>query len=380
MNRRIISQATACIAALSFASAASAQVVFADDFESYAAGTPIEGAAGTNWQNWDTCATGNQAFNTVSNAQASAGNNSLRMVGSGGACNFCSDTTHNLNGPYTSGQYTLTMDLFVPGNFAGDIYVIVLNTYADCGGPYNWSAQVNISTAGIVSPDDLLGNVSINGDQPVVYDAWAELKMEIDLDLNTVVYSYNDVEMYSAPWASAAGLVEISTLDLFPGTDGTTEWFVDNIELSEGISSGPIGTNYCMANPNSTGATGVMGGLGSVDVAANDLTLTASSLPPLSFGFFITGPVSGFVSMPGGSSGNLCIGGGIGRYVGPGQIQNSGTAGEIQLLIDNTAVPTPLGPVVVTVGETRFFQLWHRDSTPAGPTSNFTDGLEITFQ
>ncbi len=374
MNRRIRSQAVACIASLSLASVASAQ--FLENFDSYAAGTAIEGLNG--WQNWDICATGNQAFNTASTVQANSGANSLRMVGSGGACTFCSDTTHELNGPYTSGQYTLSMNTYIPSNFAGDAYVIVLNTYNNCGGPYNWSAQVRFTTGGSVGPDDLQGNVFINGDQNVIYDQWVELKMEIDLDANMVVYSYNDVEMFSANWA-LAGVVEIAALDLFPGTDNTTEWFVDDISLEMGIASGPIGTNYCAANPNSTGATGVMGATGSADVASNDLTLTANDLPPLSFGFFITGPASGFVQNPGGSAGNLCLGGGIGRYVGPGQIQNSGVAGSIELLIDNTMVPTPLGFVSIAVGETRFFQLWHRDNDMGMPVSNFTDGLEITF-
>ncbi len=34
--------------------------------------------------------------------------------------------------------------------------------------------------------------------------------------------------------------------------------------------------------------------------------------------------VGGFVASPNGSQGNLCLAGSIGRYVGAGQIQNSG--------------------------------------------------------
>lgn len=374
MNRRIRYQAATCIAALSFTSIASAQ--FSENFDSYVDGSAIEGQAG--WQNWDVCATGNQVFNTASTAQASSGANSLRMVGSGGGCNFCSDTTHELNGPYTSGQWTMSMQTYIPSTFGGDAFVIVMNTYNNCGGPYDWSAQVNFSDNGTVGPDDLQSNVLIDGDQTIIFDQWIELKMEIDLDANSVIYSYNDVQMFSADWTTA-GTVEIAALDLFPGDDTTSEWFVDDIVLSAGISSGPIGMNYCSANPNSTGSIGVMGASGSGIVANNDLTLTADSLPPLAFGFFITGPASGFVMNPGGSEGNLCLAGGIGRYVGPGQIQNSGTAGSIQLLIDNTMIPTPNGLVPVTVGETRFFQLWFRDTVMGNPVSNFTDGYEITF-
>jgi hypothetical protein len=141
-----------------------------------------------------------------------------------------------------------------------------------------------------------------------------------------------------------------------------------------------FGTNYCSANPNSEGTLGSMSATGSLNVADNDLTLTASSLSRLAFGFFIVSRVEGFVANPAGSMGNLCLGGAIGRYVGPGQIQNSGLAAEIDLTIDLTLIPQPLGFESVAPGETWSFQLWHRDNDSSGmPTSNFTDGLRLTF-
>ncbi len=144
---------------------------------------------------------------------------------------------------------------------------------------------------------------------------------------------------------------------------------------------GGIGTNYCGPGvANSTGNSGVMSATGSAVVANNDLTLVASDLPNNAFGFFLTSTTQGMVMNPGGSTGHLCLGGAIGRYVGPGQIQNSGSTGEISLLVDLTMHPTPNGLVVVTAGETWNFQAWHRDAVGGVATSNFTDGLEITFQ
>jgi hypothetical protein len=122
-----------------------------------------------------------------------------------------------------------------------------------------------------------------------------------------------------------------------------------------------------------------MAASGSANVAANNLVLEASDMPNNSFGFFVTSLTQGFVGNPGGSEGNLCLGGAIGRYVGPGQIQNSGGTGGISLAVDNTMQPSPTGFVMVAAGETWNYQAWFRDTTPAGPaTSNFTDGLEIT--
>ena len=150
--------------------------------------------------------------------------------------------------------------------------------------------------------------------------------------------------------------------------------------LVEWDGMGGFGTNYCIANPNSQGTEGRMSASGSLTVSDNDLTVTASMISPLSFGFFIVSRSEGFVANPGGSEGNLCLGGAIGRYVGPGQIQNSGTAAEINLLLDLTMVPQPLGFQSVAPGDTWSFQLWYRDTDSGGaPTSNFTDGLRLMF-
>ena len=147
-----------------------------------------------------------------------------------------------------------------------------------------------------------------------------------------------------------------------------------------GTGGGGVGTSYCTANPNSTGNAGVISATGSALAAGNNVTLTADQLPLNAFGFFLTSQSQGLVMNPGGSQGNLCLGGSIGRYVGPGQIKNSGAAGSIELLLDLTQTPTPMGLVQVNAGETWNFTTWHRDSSPGGATSNFTDGVSILFQ
>ena len=142
---------------------------------------------------------------------------------------------------------------------------------------------------------------------------------------------------------------------------------------------GSVGTPYCTANNNSPGGPGVLSANGTPLAASNDLTLEASSLPNNSFGFFLASLDSGFIANPGGSSGNLCLGGSIGRYVGPGQIKNAGTTGAFSLALDLTQVPQPTGFVAIAAGETWRFQAWHRDAIGGSTTSNFTNGLEIDF-
>ncbi|MEM1452791.1 MAG: hypothetical protein AAGI22_27045, partial [Planctomycetota bacterium] len=154
-----------------------------------------------------------------------------------------------------------------------------------------------------------------------------------------------------------------------------THFFWDDIVIARGEPDPNIGMNYCgPGNPNSTGASSEILAGGSPMASANDVTLVASNIPTNSFGFFLTSRTQGFTSMPGGSQGNLCLAGSIGRYVGPGQIQNSGQLGEFSLALDLTQTPTPTGFVTIQAGETWNFQGWHRDSVGGSATSNFTDG------
>ena len=147
------------------------------------------------------------------------------------------------------------------------------------------------------------------------------------------------------------------------------------------ITFGAPGANYCgPAVPNSTGVPAALNATGSDIVAANQLTLTAQSLPQNTFGFFLTSRTQGLVQSPGGSAGRLCLGGAIGRYVAPGQVQNSGALGAFSLALDLTQTPTPTGAVAIQPGETWNFQAWFRDAQGGAATSNFTDGLAVQFR
>ncbi|MCP3917953.1 MAG: hypothetical protein GY711_20595 [bacterium] len=135
--------------------------------------------------------------------------------------------------------------------------------------------------------------------------------------------------------------------------------------------SGPIGNNYCgPAIPNSTGQAGTISANGSNNPSNNDLTLTASMLPPGQFGYFLAGQTQGFFNPP-ASSGIICLQGVIGRFNQVSQII-SGPMGSIS--VDLTAIPTS-PPVAVMPGESWNFQCWYRD----GATNNFTDGINIQY-
>ncbi|MEL6712278.1 MAG: hypothetical protein AAFP86_00805 [Planctomycetota bacterium] len=133
----------------------------------------------------------------------------------------------------------------------------------------------------------------------------------------------------------------------------------------------------CSADvPNSTGSIGAIGAVGSVFVADNDVTLTASSMPPNVFGIFICGPEPSGLDL---GFGTICVGGTIGRYDDPGQILSSGPSGAFSLQLDLASTPSTSGPVSIAAGESWSFQAWHRDAVPSGIPARFTNGIEISF-
>jgi uncharacterized membrane protein len=143
-------------------------------------------------------------------------------------------------------------------------------------------------------------------------------------------------------------------------------------------ADGFIGSRYCApGSPNSVSQDGGKLELSGTNIAAvGAMELRARDLPLGSFGFFLGSPLQGLTVNPGGSQGTLCLGGNIGRFVGPGQIMGSGTTGAFALTIDPSSMPTPTGFVSPAHGETWNFQAWYRDANP-GVTSNLTNAASI---
>lgn len=140
----------------------------------------------------------------------------------------------------------------------------------------------------------------------------------------------------------------------------------------------PIGTSYCdPAAPNSSGLPAEIFAVGSEVVSDADVVLAAVQMPAHRIGIFLGGPVQGFTPNAGGSQGNLCLRGPVGRHAA--EPFETGTAGKASLLVDLSDVPTPGGGHSVLPGETWNWTAWFVDANP-GHTSNFTDAVSISFQ
>ena len=160
--------------------------------------------------------------------------------------------------------------------------------------------------------------------------------------------------------------------------NSVVEGAIDDLTIQAIVCSTNVGSTYCSpAVPNSTGLSASISGSGSANALDNDLSLTVEGLPNGQFSYFLASQSQANIPGPGGSSGVLCLGAPTARF-------NSNvlvvSAGEVSLSLDLTQVPLP--PTfahAIIAGETWNFQLWFRDGNPT-PTSNFSDGLTVTFQ
>jgi hypothetical protein len=197
------------------------------------------------------------------------------------------------------------------------------------------------------------------------------------LALTFALSSTNDE---SLAWTNTTGadqtyLISVLVMSSSASDCNTYELIITGAECSGG--PGPIGSVYCdPAENNSTNQPAEISAFGSIIATDNDLTLTATQLPQNQFGYFLASETQAFIQNPGGSTGNLCLGGQLARFAS--QTENSGANGTFSIQVNLTAIPAnPL--TAAMAGDTWSFQAWYRDVVLV-PTSNFTNGVEITYQ
>ncbi|MEM8709751.1 MAG: hypothetical protein AAGG01_02265 [Planctomycetota bacterium] len=278
----------------------------------------------------------------------------------------------------TGTTITLTFDVETPGFTGGqgdlDFYAIDPSTVVLRAGATQVAGGGGTGNLFLING----GSGGIGSD---VVTTSFDLTPSVSADLTLIDSSGNAIDqpdLSKLIGTSGPGVFDIAMLSLADSGGALT---VDVNAFTVDGAAGGLGTAYCgPAALNSSGLTGNLSAVGSDIASANNVTLVADSLVPNVFGFVITSQTQGFTAQPGGSAGNLCLSGSIGRYVGPGQVANSGPAGTLSLALDLSQTPQPNGFVAVAAGDTWNFQVWYRDSAGGSPTSNFTQGLEIEFQ
>lgn len=131
-----------------------------------------------------------------------------------------------------------------------------------------------------------------------------------------------------------------------------------------------LGTNYCTANVNSTGAAAAISAIGSNESSDNFLQLRANNVPVGTPGLFFFGPNQ--VQLPFGD-GLRCVGGSIQR-IQPAQFGDAN--GQVLRFVDLNAFPSG---GLFNPGSTVNLQYWYRDPSGGPNGFNLSDGLSITW-
>jgi len=192
-----------------------------DNFDSYAAGSPLHGQGG--WEAWD-----NNPDTTayVSDAQSRSPENSVDIAWFEGVS---VDIVYQFSG-VSSGTWILTTWQYVPSDMVGNSYYLLLDEYAH-GGPQAWSLQLEVSaTKGTIldfdDPDTFL---------PLITDEWVEIRVVIDFDAYIQTVYYDNVELLSKSWGASQNL---GCIDLFADVSESTSVYYDDFCL-EGEAEDP---------------------------------------------------------------------------------------------------------------------------------------------
>ena len=274
----------------------------------------------------------------------------------------------------SSGSYTIRADIMTPSSFVGKSYFIVLNKYNAGTASYEWSVQLGLNgDTGEVECDCGTGTPTT---VPLVLDQWVEVRVEVDLDLDSTDIYYDGAFLANYPWSNGVfggdnfGSTRVRAINLYADDVNfphVTPMFIDNMEITG--NSGSIGTNYCLANNNSTGQPASISAAGSAVVAAANFTLSATPVPNQP-GLFYYGPNQSQLSF---GNGFRCVSGTLSRL----GIVNA-AANTMSHMVDFANPPTAAG--LITAGSTWNFQAWYRDPTGGGAFFNLSDGLEVLFQ
>ena len=191
-------------------------VGWSDNFDSYATGSSLQGLGG--WKGWSNSPA---AAALTSDEQALSTPNSADIAPA-------ADTVHEYSG-YIAGEWVYKAWQYIPTDFAGESYFILLNQYDDPGNTLNWSVQVDFN-----SSTNLVENTGVSGGTlPLIKGAWVELRVEVDFTDDVCAFYYGGSLLYSGTWTeevSGSGISNLAAVDLF--ANGASSVFYDNLSLS----------------------------------------------------------------------------------------------------------------------------------------------------
>lgn len=185
------------------------QTIVSEDFESYEVGAGMLGnGLFTTWDE-DPGVDG-----AIADAQAASGTKSLMIESNDDVIVLLTET---------EGLVEVKAKMYVPADHVGNKYFIIMNEYTHVSGPYQWALQLELN-----STDDLLKGPN-ESSLPLVVNAWAEIKVIVDLASNTQdIYYNNEVLAMDVQFAGDGTLIQIAAIDLY-AADASTAAYIDDV-------------------------------------------------------------------------------------------------------------------------------------------------------
>jgi len=214
--------AAACVALL----AAPAWGDWSDNFQSYAIDSLLSGQGG--WAGWN----GGVATSTaVADPAGTAGNVVAKL-------NQNDDLVQEYSG-YTSGAWVYTAKQYIPSGQHGQerTYFILMNKYSITPDSKGWAVSLEFD----LNLDVVWDHEAAEGYIPIVYDAWTEIRVEIDLDANVRTVYYNGTKVGFGVWygnQDGNHAKSIAALDLWADAGGNPVYY-DDISLVPGTPVPP---------------------------------------------------------------------------------------------------------------------------------------------
>ena len=188
-----------------------------DSFDSYTNGQFLDGGADDGgWKGWDD----NPSVGAyVTNTHFHSHPNSVDING-------VSDLVHEYEG-YTSGQVIYRCLQYIPADYSGESYFILLAEYHIGGSGNIWTVQLRFDSDLDVVESEFTGEQA-----PLVYDTWVEISCEIDLDTDWLQIWYNGTLLAQHAWTdtvqgTGGGTFNVAAVDLF--ANGATSVYYDDM-------------------------------------------------------------------------------------------------------------------------------------------------------
>jgi len=210
-----------------------------ENFDSYSLGQFLDGTPDDGgWKGWDN----DPAFGAyVVDDLALSSPLSVEVA-------YDTDLIHEFFG-YTLGQWTFTAWVYVPSDFVGNSYFMVLSDYEDGAGANNkWQFVLRFDADNQIVESENDGNSLI-----LKTDQWIEIRVEIDLVSDWFQLYYDDDLLVEREWTAGwdggyDGYLKIDAVDLF--ASGASEIYYDDMSLSGEI---PIPKLCCQGDLSWTG-------------------------------------------------------------------------------------------------------------------------------